>query len=88
MRQHEDFSGVRFRAREFELAAEVVSKAATRQSLHTGGAINAAGKKVHEAVHGLRLIARRLAPYQLANQCDDGGLLRFRKSKERMHCLL
>ena len=88
MRQHEEFTGVRFRAGEFEFAAEVMSKAAARQSLHAGGAIDATGKQVHEAVHGLRLIARRLAPYQLADQRDDGGLLRFRKSKERMHCLL
>ena len=87
MRQHQDLTGVRFRTGEFELAAEVVSKTPARQSLHTG-AIDAAGKKVHEAVHGQRLIARRLAPYQLANERDDGGLLRFRKSKKRMHCLL
>ena len=88
MRQHQDFTGVRFRAWKLELATEVASKASARQSLHAGGAINAAGKKVHDAVHGLRLIARRLAPYQLADERDDGGLLRFGKSKERMHCLL
>jgi hypothetical protein len=88
MRQHEDFSSVGSRAWEFELATEVVSKAPARQSLHAGGAVNAAGKKVHEAVDGLRLIARRLAPDQLADERDDGGLLRFRKSKKRMHCLL
>ena len=88
MRQHQDFAGAGFRARQLELAAQVMPKAATRQSLHIGGSIQPAGQQVHEAVHGLRLIARRLAPCQLANECDDGGLLRFRKSKERMHCLL
>jgi hypothetical protein len=66
----------------------MVSMASPRQSLHAGGAIDATGKQIHEAVHGLRLIARRLASRQLANERDDGGLLRFRKSKKRMHCLL
>ena len=68
--------------------AQVMAETATRQGLHIGGSIQAAGQKVHEAVDGLRLIARRLAPCQLAYECDDGRLLRFRKSKKRMHCLL
>ena len=66
----------------------MMTEAATRQGLYIAGAIQAASQKADEAVNGLRLIARRLAPGQLANQCDDGGLFRFRKSKERMHCLL
>ncbi len=77
-----------FRARQLELAAQVRPEAAAWQSLHVYRAVQTAGQKIHEAVDGLRLVARRLAPCQLANQCDDGRLLRFRKSKKRMHCLL
>ena len=88
MRQHQDLAGAGFRARQLELAAQVMPETATWQSLHVCRAVQTAGQKVHEAVDGLRLIARRLASCQLANQCDDGRLLRFRKSKKRMHCLL
>ena len=77
-----------FRAGQLELAAQVIAEAAAGQRLHVGRSIQTVGQKIHEAVDGLRLIARRLASGQLANECDDGRLFRFRKSKKRMHCLL
>jgi hypothetical protein len=66
----------------------VRAEAPAWQGFHIGGSIQTVGQKIYEAVYGLRLVAGRLAPGQLANECDDGRLLRFRKSKERMHCLL
>ena len=88
MGQHQDFAGVGFRTGQLELAAQVIPETAPRQGLHTGGSFHPASQKVHEAVDGLRLIAGRFASGQLANQRDDLGLFRLRKSKERMHCLL
>ena len=88
MRQHQDLAGVGFGARQLELATQMMAEASAWQRLHIGGAFQTLGEQVHEAVHGLRLIARRLAAGQLANESDDGRLLRLRKSKERMHCLL
>ncbi len=88
MRQHQNFAIIRLRAGQLELSTQVMAEASAWQCLHVDGSFQAVRQKIHEAVHRLRLIAGRFAAGQLANECDDGGLLSLRKSKKRMHCLL